>query len=235
MAATWFDPSLRHSQNRVRSGTGPLPSQTGKTFRPSTFQAGSGFAPGGGQEGREEVRHDDDLVGNDSGGDVVRPADGGGHADSAFPKGPLLAPEGVVAVEGVARPLVPRLERRPVVAREDDERVFRQLQVVECREDPTHVAIEPRDHRRVGGVERGAGIGFGELPFVQLNLVSRCLDVVVRGDVGQVQEERSVSVPLEVVDRPVGKEVVGMAERRASSPFLRGARRGTFPRRAWRR
>ena len=97
--------------------------------------------------------------------DPSRPAGQGRHADAPFPERPLLAAERPIAVQGRTRPLVAALERGPMIAREDDQRFAGQIERSSVFDQPADVAVEPRDHRRVGRVERQPGSASANLPW----------------------------------------------------------------------
>ena len=126
----------------------------------------------------EDIHRQGDLAGMAAGPDVPRPAGDGRHAQPAFIDVLFAAPP---------RPVVrPELNHSTVVRREEDQRVFGQLQPVERVEHPADARVhvlDQRDHFRALLAERRlAAFHLGEP-------LGRRLDGVVRRGVGEVEEE----------------------------------------------
>ena len=117
--------------------------------------------------------------------DAVAPRHDEGHPDAAFAQRrfapSLAAAEGMRALEPFGRGAGVR--RRPVVARDDDDRVVPDAQPLQFGHQPADLPVEIGDHRGVGGVRPARG----EIPLAfDRRFVAELLDVVLHHLVGSL-------------------------------------------------
>ena len=146
--------------------------------------------------------------------DLARPPDDHRHADAAVVHRPLVAAERPRAAEerGVGAPFLVRA----VVAREEDDGIVLEPEVLQPPEHAADVAVEAGDHRGVVLLDLRPGLGrvrrvAGDLHPVPLGAAA--LVVGVRQGVGQEEEEGPRPVPVEEVEGLAGEEVGRVLDR----------------------
>ena len=133
--------------------------------------------------------------------DSAGPRDRRRHPQASLVGRTLPLPKVAVAPEPVGIEAATSGERRPVVTREHEDRVVGQPQFLEQRDDPAHLPVHPRDHRRVGRKRPATGhvapateIGLlrAEVCLIvgQRGLIGRHLEREVGHRGGHVEEER---------------------------------------------